>query len=55
MVAFLFVSKIPVFWDFLFAQNAENKRWFVFGIYFIFYDIKRTVFRQCYFIRTKEK
>ena len=29
MVAFLFVSKIPVFWDFLFAQNAENKRWFV--------------------------
>ena len=29
MVASLFVSKIPVFWDFLFAQNAENKRWFV--------------------------
>ena len=34
MVAFLFVSKIPVFWDFLFAQNAENKRWFaILGAY----------------------
>ena len=29
MVAFLFVSKIPVFWDFFIPIFAENKRWVV--------------------------
>ena len=28
MVAFLFISKIPIFWDFFIPIFAENKRWF---------------------------
>ena len=30
MVTFLFISKIPIFWDFFIPIFAENKRWFGF-------------------------